>query len=590
MLPKPFCSAVRAVLLAGALAFGPADSAAQEGCEAVPPGNDIVRALTVGGLQITYITRPHFLCAGGVEIFADSAEAFPDRGMSHLIGNVRYLESARTMTADDARYFTNEGRLQASGSLRIVDEGQGSSITNGDLVYLLQTDFRDVAEMTVTTGADGIRPVAVLTPPPPAPDTASTDAMDEAPDAGEPADTSALVGAANDSTAAAEEATRPTAAQVDVPEAATDPDVPRDPPTYTVVGDRIFLLGDGYFTASGTVEIRQDSLEAFADSAEYDAEGSGLVLTGDARVVSSTYDLVGRSITMSSPGGPRSLVHALREARLQGDDLLLTSAQIFLFLQDDQLERLVATPIVGPAAINADSVDHERPRADVQDFVLTADSLEVRAPDQTIDRVFASGSARSESEAGDSLNVELLPEIARKDWLEGDTVIVTFAPEGPPPSADPSSAPENRRLEVDAIRAIGRARSLYRLTPSDSTSRAGVDPPAVHYVVGTEIRILMEDRQVQGMEVEGQTRGVHLEPLARRTVPDSTTVPDTTFVIDTARAVPDTSSVGLARGDRTEPRLTHRVREESPSTPEPEDRPSRRAAMENLPWNRPWMR
>ena len=59
----------------------------------------------------------------------------------------------------------------------------------------------------------------------------------------------------------------------------------------------------------------------------------------------------------------------------------------------------------------------------MQDFVLTADSLEVRAPNQTVERVFASGSARSVSQAGDSLSVELLPQIAQSDWLEGDTVI-----------------------------------------------------------------------------------------------------------------------------------------------------------------------
>ena len=61
------------------------------------------------------------------------------------------------------------------------------------------------------------------------------------------------------------------------------------------------------------------------------------------------------------------------------------------------------------------------------------------------------------------------------------------------------------RLEVQDIIAIGSARSLYRLAPSDSTTQAGVDPPAVHYVVGSQIRIEMEGREVQGMQVTGQT-------------------------------------------------------------------------------------
>lgn len=562
-------SVILAVVTWGALVL-PAPGAGQEGCEFVPPGNDLVRNLVVGGLRITYITNPHFLCSGGVEIFADSAEAFPDRGYSHLIGNVRYVESLRELTADDARYFTNEGRLQAQGNVRVVDEEQGSSIEHGDLVYLLETDFRDVAEMTVTTGADGIRPVAVLTPAP----------VSEVDDAG-----------------AAEtvvDSVAPPVLAEPRPDT-TDSDEPAEPTPYRVVGDRIFLLGTGYFTASGDVEIDQDSLRAFADSAEYDSEGSGLVLDGHARVLSAGYDLVGRSITMSAPGAVNSRIHALREARLEGEDLLLTSAQIFLFLEDDALERLVATPIVGRAATNADSVDRQRPRAIVEDFILTADSLEVLAPEQRVQRVFASGSARSESSAGDSLTVDLLPEVARTDWLEGDTVIVNFTATGPAPSATAGTR-DGGRLEVEDIVAVGRAKSLYRLAPNDSLARPGVDPPAVHYVVGTRIRIEMQGRQVHGMQVTGQTQGVHLEPLQRRPPPDTTAVRDSLGVVDTTAAVSDT---GAARprppSGASAPRVSEheplaRVRLSSPSQPNrpPDGRTPLR--MANHPWNRPWIR
>ena len=562
----------------------PASLDAQEGCEAIAPGNDLTRSLTVGGMRITYITNPHFLCAGGVEIWADSAEAFPDRGYSHLIGDVRYVEGQRELRADDARYFTNEGRLQAEGNLTIVDDEQGSSIENGNLVYLLQTNFRDVAEMTVVTGADGVRPVAILSPPRPVQD--STDTVP-------------------DSTSALERVTsgQPPTPEIAVQEPA-DPDEetgsPPEPKPYRVVGDRIFLLGNGYFTASGEVEIEQDSLLAYADSAEYDAEGTGLLLDGDARVVSDQYDLAGRRITMSAPGAPSRRIHARRAARLEGDGLLLTSAQIFLFLENDQLDRLVATPIVGPAAINADSLDHERPEANVQDFVLTADSLEVTAPNQTVERVFASGSARSVSSAGDSLTVELLPEVARTDWLEGDTVIVNFAEVGPAPSTLGGTR-EDRRLEVDDIIAIGRARSLYRLASSDSLARPGIDPPAVHYVVGSEIRIQMENRQVQGMQVAGQTQGVHLEPLQRRpqadtTQVDTSLVTDSLAIVDTVRAAVDTldPAVIATRPDYpTTPRelgTAGRVRLSRPSPPLPSPDAPTRARTETQPWNRPWIR
>ncbi len=600
MRPRPTSVLFWATVCVSGLVSGPL--AAQQGCEAIAPGNDLTRALTVGGMQITYITNPHFLCAGGVEIWADSAEAFPDRGYSHLIGNVRYEESTRELRADDARYFTNEGRLQAEGKLTLVDREQGSSIENGSLVYLLQTAFRDVAEMTVVTGADGVRPVAVLTPPPPAADTTEFERppppdpvviqyVEVAPDSMAP-DSIAQDSITQESVTVevvdVEQAEPSEAAPGEEP----SPGPPPEPKSYTVVGDRIFLLGTGYFTASGDVEIEQDSLRAFADSAEYDTDASGLVLDGDARVLSAEYDLIGRSITMSAPGASTSQIHARREAKLEGEDLLLTSAQIFLFLQDDALERLVATPMVGPAAINADSVEHERPEATVQDFVLTADSLEVRAPARTVERVFASGSARSVSQAGDSLTVDLLPEVAQSDWLEGDTVIVTFAAPARVPSAL-GEAPEGGRLEVEDIVAIGRARSLYRLASSDSLAQPGVDPPAVHYVVGSEIRIEMNGRQIKGMQVTGQTQGVHMEPLQRRppldTIQiDSTLVSDTLAVIDTARAVVDTFGARVSHEDR-ELGAGDRVRLSSPSPSQPSPGSPMRLRMENQPWNRPWM-
>ena len=116
---------------------------AQEGCVAGNEGNDVVTSQTLPNIgRVTYITRPHFVCAGGVQIWADSSVAYENQGMSHLIGTVRYAESSREMTADEARYFSNEGRLQAEGHLTVRDDGEGSSIRNGALIYLLQTDFR----------------------------------------------------------------------------------------------------------------------------------------------------------------------------------------------------------------------------------------------------------------------------------------------------------------------------------------------------------------------------------------------------------------------------------------------------------------
>lgn len=570
-------------LLIGLWIVVPSGSAAQEGCVLGDRGRNDTFIQTLPGIgSVTYIGGAYFSCAGGVEIFADSAVAYQQRRMSELLGNVRYIESERELRAARAQYFTDEGRLQAQGQVVVVDRANGSSVRNGDLVYLLQTDFRDTSEMTVTTGSDGVRPTAVLTPPP---DTSRVD--------------STGVPLPPDSVAA----------------------------PYTVDAHRIFIRGSGYFAASGDVVIERDSLVAYADSAEYDEGAAGLDLVTNARVVGTAYELTGRTITMANPGGEASEVRALRDARLVGADVLLTAARIVVMLRSGALDRLVATTIAPTDGVEADSMDQRRPEAVVDQFVLTADSLTVSAPGEQLQRVVASGTARSVSTARDSLNTAVLPEIARTDWLEGDTVIIRFVGSPPLPPIttqrdaavavpDPSGAPRgdsivsepgspvqaadsaflvgpdssavaagaetseappvsdtteaaveaagvdaaeaseqpgepnpSEEADVEEIIARGRARSLYRLPANDSTYRAGTHPPAVHYVVGREIRIRLESGGVAGMQVAGQTRGFHLEPLrgvvvpdSARIPPDSAAVPDTTVRADTA-VVPDTGRV-----------------------------------------------
>ena len=495
------CLLCASVLLGALLASDVTVVAAQmDGCEFGPQGrNDgIFRTLPQIG-PVWYIGGPHFVCIDGVEIFADSVVSYENRGMQDLIGRVRYLAPGRELRADEARYFQREGRLQANGNVSIRDGEGGSTIDNGDLVLLLVTDFRDEEEMTVSTASDGIRPVARLAPPP-----LTADLPGEVAEG----DSIAII-----------EALPPVSEET----VSTEP--------YRVVSDRMFLLGGGYFTAAGSVEIERDSLLAWADSAEYDQTGGGLNLEGGARVESVAYHLEGRSIQMGSPGAATSEVRATRDARLIGTDLDLTAAQIRMFLREGALERLVATSLRRVDGEPASSRDAARPEAIIQTFRLTADSLEVIAPDERLERVFASGSARSVSSSGDSLNVELLPEVALQDWLEGDTIVVTFAPR--------DEGTDDGQMDVEHIVALAGARSLYRLAPNDSSAVTGTDPPAVHYVTGTEIRIDMDAGQVSGMQVVGQTRGVHLEPLLR--LPPAA---DTTLVMpDSTGAAADTSGV-----------------------------------------------
>jgi lipopolysaccharide export system protein LptA len=466
-----------------------------------------------GGDRVTYITNPHLQCEGDVEIWADSAVAYTGQAMSVLIGSVRYRDQARELRSDQARYFSNLGRLQAQGHVHVTNAEDGSVIDNGDLVYLRETDSRDVEEMTVTTGRDGLRPRAMVRPA--LPDSVAADS---------------------------------------------------EPPSpYTVVADRIVLRGAGYFNSTGTVEIERDSLFAFADSAEYEEVSDRLILVGSARVESASYDLVGRTITLGTSEGGTNEIRALREAVLTGEDLRITAPLIVLHVTDGSVERLVAVPLAEPGAPEVDSADVARPVATAEDFELTADSLELTAPAEVVERILAVGQARSVSHARDSLNVESLPEIARFDWLEGDTIVVSLRPV-PDSARAIADTTDGGGYEVERIVARVGARSLYRLPPEDSTAVAGVDAPALHYVIGDEITIVMNEGEVEAMEVVGQTQGVHLEPI-RPTSPDS--------LPDAPSAPSDTTTVTMNDPGRPE---------RTPADPLPAGTAPARGAK---PWNRP---
>jgi lipopolysaccharide export system protein LptA len=505
-----------------------------------PTRSSFTRTLP-GGESITYLGAPHILCDDGVEIWADTAVDYSAQGMLHMMGAVRFLDASGELTADNVRYFSELGRLQADGNVFVQDTIQGFTIENGSLVYLRVTDFREQSQMTVTIDADQVRPRAILQMKP-----AESKSEDEEPLA--PDTTAADSTLAGEPLVADPEATDPPSAEEPAP---PEPDEPGSP--YIVDGNRIFLQGDSYFRATGDVEIERDSLNAFADSVEYDQVAGRILLEGSARVDGPSYDLVGRTITLGMDGDDIDQIRSVHDAVLTGEELVLTSPEIRIYLLDDLLERLVA--VMTPASSGVMSVDSlpARPLAVSDQFELTADSLDVLAPGEVLTRIFAGGTARSVSSARDSLNIEELPEIARTDWLEGDTVIVTFVP------ADSAAAPVSESdtaqtaYVIEQIVARLGARSLYRLPPSDTMAVPGVDAPAVHYVLGDTITIVMVEGEVDRMEVIGQVRGVHVEPVPVQTADsleadsiavDTATVSDSSAVADTSTARAPTSAPG----------------------------------------------
>ena len=175
-LPTARLRVVVVLALAGlASVLGAQRAEAQRSCTAIPPMRSLNSITLAGGGRITYLGLPRLRCEDGVYIQADSAVIYSAQNMSHLIGNVRFVEGSQELRANEARYFTQQGRLSAEGNLFVRDTVRGTEIENGDLVYFRQTEFRDTPQMTVNIGVrDRIRPRAKLyvrQPPEPPPAT-----------------------------------------------------------------------------------------------------------------------------------------------------------------------------------------------------------------------------------------------------------------------------------------------------------------------------------------------------------------------------------------------------------------------------------
>lgn len=514
------------------LGLAPSSASAQiENCEFLP-GTQNWTSRTSGNSTITYVSRPRIRCNDGRYIEADSAVSFSATGYTELHGRVYFQDASQSLRAELARYYDQMRRLEADGQVELTDRESGNVLTGPRLIYLRPMPGRTMEELNMLGG----RSTATLYP-----------------------------GSEGEADAGAE---RPT--------------------PYEVVGDRLYVLGESIFQAFGNVEVVRDSLEATADTMLYDRDAGTIDFGGGSRVRQGAMDLTGDRVQMVLPGEVIQQIISTGEATLIGEDLDLDAHLIHLFFTDEALDRLVAVgeqralgqradsagaPVppgragqpAAPPGARAVTPDAEgdsaaaadpaegRAQARAEGLVMTADSLDVLAPGETLERVTAVGAARAVSTARDSLNAPDTPELVRSDWIEGDTVVAFLRPDDAPPAAAgpdglraPDAAvgdpPAERGYVLERLIATANARSLYRMDPDDEPPagaevvEAPADEPApdtllvtpdslaptpplrtmaVHYVEADEILIVFVDGVVDTMEVTGLRRGLYMEPQRR---------------------------------------------------------------------------
>lgn len=481
------------------------DAAGQAGCSFVEGSGDL-RTVDVAGNSITHVTRPNLVCRDSVRIRADSAVAYTISNYVQFIGDVSFEDAQRRLSSSSAEYFATVGRLQAHGSVQVDDKTDGGVMRGQEMVYRRAGPNRPREQLEFFEG----RPSARLYGRPRSGDTAA------------PADSG--------------------------PDSSNADAVP-----YDVEADRIIVEGEGYFHATGSVQIERpplpgDSarLRAFGDSVEFDQLRGTLRLSRGARLVLDERELSADLIVARLPGDTVRDVSGRRGAVLTAAAVRLEAPLVRMFFDEGVMERLVAVPLTpapqDPSALPPsalDSGDGARPVARARSFVVVADSLEALTPGEALERIEAVGSARAESSARDSLNTPDTPALARTDWIEGDTIVALFAPAAAPPdAADASTEPPEEEYRLERLEATGSARSLYRMRASDTVQAAR--RPAIHYVSASRIAIEFEQGDIERMEVSGEAQGLHVEPGVDPAGPvaDSGAVADTT-------SQPPASGLGL---------------------------------------------
>ncbi len=372
----------------------------------------------------------------------------------------------------------------------------------------------------------------------------------------------------------AEEAPSATPAPEEDPPADLPP--AKELPPYEIDAERFVVEGRRAFRAVNDVVLVRDALRATGDTLFYDQESGAMSMRGEPRVGDGRFDLEAESIsiTPASPGNENIL--ASGDAALAGAAVAIEAPAIRLFLEDGDLGRLVAlaTAPAAPAAVPpdiagmtpgdqariaemaaaaaaersdpADAPDSlPRPAAYAEDLTLVADSIEVLSPGQVLRALTAVGTARAVAVRADSADQEL-PEVARNDWMEGDTIVADFVPPGPGRNGGTRPRAAGRAL-LETLVAAGSARSLYRVPPDTTIApdEQPTGPPPLHWTQGQRITMHLADGEVVRMLVEGQTVGYHLEPLPPDPQADSATVADSTSAPDSA-AAPDTTAVSAS--------------------------------------------
>jgi hypothetical protein len=211
-------------------------------------------------------------------MFADSVAWFSERNRVDFIGRVAFADSSVTLSANRAAYFPTDERLEAYGSVRLINRSAGSELEGPNLIYRREVPgVRDTAELDATG--------------------------------------------------------RPTVRYRATSEGTEEP--------YVIVGERVRLRGRDDAWAAGAVTVERSDLAARADSAALRFGAGHGAFLGHAQVMGKGdrgYVLSGRRIGFRLADGRVTWVQAQGEGDASSADWRLTADTIEFHIVAGQVE------------------------------------------------------------------------------------------------------------------------------------------------------------------------------------------------------------------------------------------------------------
>ncbi|HZE93880.1 MAG TPA: hypothetical protein VEZ49_04160 [Gemmatimonadales bacterium] len=263
---------------------------------------------------------------------------------------------------------------------------------------------------------------------------------------------------------------------------------------YIIVADRLRFKGDDRTWAGGKVTIDRSDFAARSDSMMMNQTSGFGVLVGSPRVegrgraataeAGRTYTLVGTRIELTLAQRDVRGVKALGKGKATGSDWVLTADTIDLRIADRVLQQTFAWG------------DSMRPHAISTLYTIQSDSLAIDSPGEILTESRAFGNAFSTAKR------DSITPANQTDWITGDSLTIRFAQEQ-------DSVTKQPRSRLHQLVSLGSARALTHHPDPKDTTHVG---PAINYSRGHRITVAMLRDRIERVIVAGKADGVHLEP------------------------------------------------------------------------------